>query len=384
MTSNRSIPQPAELQRLSYSQGQMLRSRDFRDQMSFAAQLRWWHNRALHNTFGVVTGGLQVTLKPDGKSVSVEPGLAYDCFGRELMLFHRQSVAIPEMTQSITLLARYKDTPLFAENHDLAGACLPGTASLSEEQPDLFWKVSRTVQIRDGVPLAQLAYESSVKLDTFPQGITIPDPLNTRIRYDTDQKLLIYKGVMTDAEKDALLRLSADEAFQEAIKALFEMTRDLKRNLAPTVARPLARPRIGNGTTISGGTHWEIWDLSSLGLVGLQVRIDTSAVGFTEVPCYFAWLYWPHLDLSPFQQQSLPSQLFLSGFQYVEETSINGFVFRCFPIESIGASGPNPIEQELLGFAQEQQFSVCWLGIQLEPGQGAESNDKGVSHGHLG
>jgi hypothetical protein len=46
-------PEPVEIERLRYWQGQKLRSRDFRDQMEMAAQLRWWHNRALHQAFGV-------------------------------------------------------------------------------------------------------------------------------------------------------------------------------------------------------------------------------------------------------------------------------------------------------------------------------------------
>src|ERR1035438_517824 len=48
-----------ELERLRYWQGQMLRSRDFRDDGAIEAQRRWWHNRALHAAFGI-NYGLQV------------------------------------------------------------------------------------------------------------------------------------------------------------------------------------------------------------------------------------------------------------------------------------------------------------------------------------
>jgi len=87
-----SAPDRPELQRLRYWQGQMLRSRDFRDQAAIEAQLRWWHNRALHNAFGVVEG-MEVTQ--DASSVMVGRGLAYDCFGRELILVQEESIAVP-------------------------------------------------------------------------------------------------------------------------------------------------------------------------------------------------------------------------------------------------------------------------------------------------
>src|SRR5262245_45150861 len=45
-----------EPERFRYWQGQMLRSRDFNDQTARAAEMRWWHNRAIHRAFGVCLG----------------------------------------------------------------------------------------------------------------------------------------------------------------------------------------------------------------------------------------------------------------------------------------------------------------------------------------
>ena len=42
-----------KLERVRYWQGQMLRSRDFNDMHAVEEQRRWWHNRALHNAYGV-------------------------------------------------------------------------------------------------------------------------------------------------------------------------------------------------------------------------------------------------------------------------------------------------------------------------------------------
>jgi hypothetical protein len=67
------------LERLRYWQGQLLKSRDFQDQLRYDAQLRAWHNAALHQAAGVVSG-LQIV------NGIVTCGFGYDCVGRELIL----------------------------------------------------------------------------------------------------------------------------------------------------------------------------------------------------------------------------------------------------------------------------------------------------------
>src|SRR5215217_9696633 len=98
-----------ELERLKYWQGQKLLSRDFRDQTSYEAQLRWWHNRALHNSFGV-SYGFTVTL--DNDRIQIDCGVAYDCYGRELILQAPREIALPpaptKAFESMTLLASFK------------------------------------------------------------------------------------------------------------------------------------------------------------------------------------------------------------------------------------------------------------------------------------
>jgi hypothetical protein len=90
------IVNPRELQRLRYTPGQDLLSRDFRDQGRFDEQLRWWHNRAMHGAFGVRAGlRVQPVETAPQPRVEVSPGLAYDSFGRELILFSRERAACP-------------------------------------------------------------------------------------------------------------------------------------------------------------------------------------------------------------------------------------------------------------------------------------------------
>lgn len=138
-----------ELQRLRYWQGQTLKSRDFRDQLAVEAQLRWWHNRALHNAFGIVEG---FEVEQNGEAAIIHRGLAYDCFGRELILTADVTFPLPAES-SMTLLARYQETRQFSRKDEIA-ACAPNQA-LTTEHPEFFWKRTDEVEVRDGVPLAR-------------------------------------------------------------------------------------------------------------------------------------------------------------------------------------------------------------------------------------
>ena len=111
-----------EMQRLKYWQGQKLLSRDFRDQTSYEAQLRWWHNRALHNAYGV-SYGFAVTLLDT--RVRIDCGVAYDCYGRELVLQQPRELALLDPGddfKSTTLVASFDggDRSSFATSLSIA------------------------------------------------------------------------------------------------------------------------------------------------------------------------------------------------------------------------------------------------------------------------
>ncbi|OGL44928.1 MAG: hypothetical protein A2149_03240 [Candidatus Schekmanbacteria bacterium RBG_16_38_11] len=63
--------------------------------------------------------------------------------------------------------------------------------------------------------------EISEILASLPSEVTFPGSLADKIRYDADAKLLFFTGMMTTGEQTALLALSADIPYQDAINALF-------------------------------------------------------------------------------------------------------------------------------------------------------------------
>jgi hypothetical protein len=125
--------------------------RDFSDQGAQDDQLRWWHTRALHNAWGI-SDGLRVTAVKPGETVELSAGVAFDLFGRELVLSENRQVPVPETADEYILLIRYDHPVPDCESTD--GLCVESFVAASGVR--LIWKLRRTVTPADGVPLAIL------------------------------------------------------------------------------------------------------------------------------------------------------------------------------------------------------------------------------------
>lgn len=328
MSTNR----PFTLERLRFWQGQKLLGRDFRDQLARESQLRWWHNRAMHNAFGVSFGFEVSPVVDAGKLVAVlvTCGVAYDCFGRELLLQNTREINlpsdVPEKNRKITLVASYK------EGRRCGNECVPVCACRTDE-PQLEWKLSHLLELSDGVPLAEVSYDPAAE-----SGERVPV---------------------------------------------------LNANFSAHHARALSRPRIGRGATVPGNTSWEPWNEILAGIraakfeipLGVQVTIDTSSAGFTDVPCYFAWLQgslWNKTNI----------EFFPVPFSHIDNETPQQFRFRVWlpPVVTVlGArvrlANASPISRsvrrrarrseptgfslnEFVNFARAQSLYVCWIGLQ--------------------
>jgi len=86
-----SDPQPFE--RMNYFNGQRLTASDFRSEQDYQMRVRRSLNRALYSP-GVVTG-MEVEAHPaDTHRVIVQPGLAFDFLGREVILLEPREVTV--------------------------------------------------------------------------------------------------------------------------------------------------------------------------------------------------------------------------------------------------------------------------------------------------
>ena len=402
-----------ELQRLRFWQGQKLLSRDFRDQVSYESELRWWHNRALHNAYGV-SYGFQVTF--DDTHVEINCGVAYDCYGRELILQAPKRMAVPEPDKGferMTLVAGIAA----ADQHISRREVLMGTVDCSSNRmaPTFQWKQSRCCQFVDGVPLAEISYEPAAPLESLPPNVRFPPSPDQKVYFDEEKGLLIAIGGLTDEEEAELKKLSDDAAFTAAIDKLLaadQRTPVLNAYFVAQRARGLTRPRIGSGATVAGDTAWDLWTeiiLDRAGQkvpadLGVQVTVDTSGAGFTETPCYFAWLqgtlwdqvhlnFFPvpivHIDRETYRRFRfrlwMPSIIALIGarIRYANvEPDLAGFSGTSIPFNLMslpffnfdttmsGARAANVQAQprsfatDFVNFARQQKLHVCWMGIQ--------------------
>jgi hypothetical protein len=216
-------------ERFRYWPGQMVRARDFTAQLAEAERFGRWHQRAIHNAFGV-RFGFDVTLDTSSRvpRVRIECGVAFDCSGAMLVLQRPRAIAIPplEPRQSLSLVVLSRDA---------GGACACGCSHA-------------------GVDTSQSASGSSL--------------LEADLAFD-------WRARQHDDAGHAVLlaRVSRGEGDEIVVDATVRV-----------VTRPLARPRVGSGATPGARTPWEPW------AAGMQTRIDTSAAGFTQTPSYIASL----------------------------------------------------------------------------------------------
>ena len=100
------------LERLRYFTGQMLTAENFQLEQEYFREKSKLHNRSLHG-FGIVSG-LKVIV--DAGQIVVEPGLALDCEGNELVITAAQSIVAPLKSDNWT--SAYVNVSYAEENTD--------------------------------------------------------------------------------------------------------------------------------------------------------------------------------------------------------------------------------------------------------------------------
>jgi hypothetical protein len=221
-----SIP---DLKRIQFFTGQRLTAQDLTDLQSANRELRWLHNRSLHG-WGIGSG-YTVTGETGDTSLTVSPGYAIDCLGRELILTDPVTLAIPAIAgissggnvtpATFFLTVSYLDDADQATLENRPGVCLPaGTVRLTEA-PVVQWLTLAQIQLGINVILAE--------------------------------------ALVLNCQLNAPLGL------------------DVRR-----AARPSDQPYINAGQVPPAGIIWNPID------GGIFAHVDTSAAKFAATPAYFA------------------------------------------------------------------------------------------------
>jgi hypothetical protein len=98
---------PFPYRRVNYFHGQLLTAEDFRDEQTYFREKHRALNRYLYD-WGIVCG-LKVSLHRDG--VRVEPGLAFDCQGNEIVVPEIVDMPLPESEASQYIVIEYTEKP---------------------------------------------------------------------------------------------------------------------------------------------------------------------------------------------------------------------------------------------------------------------------------
>jgi hypothetical protein len=322
---------PVEIDHFTFWNGQTLRSSDLNGIVRVSEELQWWHNRALHNAYGI-RSGLDATPQPSAKNkpltgVHVTLGIAYDSFGR--MLFHQEDelAALPEnlssRVSSLVLLLRYPRAPEVSCGCEVAPACCLGHTCRGAGWAEFVWMDAANVRPGDGVPLARVNFAVTGK--------------NVRAQFDF--------------------------TFRQ-----------------PRV-RAYQRPHLVTDKTVPGSTPWMRGHIV-LQIIPTNVRqlfwqpvdvlVDTSAAGFADTPCYFASISGPLVDVS--RQLYLPA-----AFPHIVREFRDRFTFRFWipSLEEELLNSPSGIASahtpagwvvgfpRFVAFARRQQLCVTWLGCDM-------------------
>lgn len=133
---------PGAPKRSRFSNDQVLTPADFEREQQYVREKLKRHNRTLHG-FGIVSG---LKVKIVSGRIIVEPGLALDCEGNELLIETPQTVAAPSLVSSSDELssdvsssgASSKALPSSVSSSAVFSEALSSIASLAEASPKAF------------------------------------------------------------------------------------------------------------------------------------------------------------------------------------------------------------------------------------------------------
>jgi hypothetical protein len=122
---------------------------------------------------------------------------------------------------------RYHSDPAHPEKNYLAFRGVMSTdecRTVLALSADPTFRKAVTALSRKSLHLHHTAYP----LDAWPAEVDIPDAFAKKLEYDDSTHLVVFKGIMSSDEHDALLGLSPEEPFQKAIEALYRTSQQLR------------------------------------------------------------------------------------------------------------------------------------------------------------
>jgi len=305
-------------ERLRFFNGQQLFASDVQAIDDFDRDMRWLHNRSLHQAG--VGNGFAVSGRRGDREVIVQPGYADDAQGREIVLLDTQVEPVPPVSGEPDGQPAYFDlTVSYPSDDDLEeaetreGVCLPRGAVRLRERPVFCW---------------------------------------VRLRRDADGQLrAVDAGQAAQIQAGMFIVLARAEVLNCQLNADLSIAQRRQ-------ARPPQQPVIRCATV---AVTWDVWTVDSETAIGLKTTVDTSAMTFRTTPCYSA-------RVSGVRPLDITSGHFrvvlLDGPAYIQDPTASGF--GCFvPVLKLaGGFGLSVTELEAVITDPGVPWAVTWLAIE--------------------
>jgi hypothetical protein len=307
------------VERLRFFDGQPLFASDLQDIEASDRELRWLHNRSLHQPG--IGNGYAVSGRKGDREVTVQPGYALNAEGAEIVLREAQVQQVPPVSAEpdgqpvyFDLTVSYPTDDDLEEAETREGVCLPRGVVRLRERPVFCW-----VRLR---------------LDANRTLRAVSDVQAMQIQ--TGMKVVLARAEVLNC------RLNADLAIAQ------------RRN-----ARPSRQPVIRCATQAAA---WEFWSLPNETILGFKAPVDTSAAGFRVTPCYSARISGerPLLLTLPGNGDDDTNFILLDGPAYIHDPGPKGFVCH-IPVFSV--VDPLVFVDALTDLASKK-WAVTWLGIE--------------------
>jgi len=307
-----------DLSRVTFFDGQRLAADDLNDAATVQRELRWLHNRSLHN-WGIGLG-FAVTGGKGDRQVQIGPGYAVDCCGREIILTETIGKNVPARAgdasgQAVVfyLVAAYPDDAALAVLDRQQGECDADGAVRLAERAAIYWKAQGEQTVETGMEI--------VLAQAKVQNCQLAAPISV------DQR---------------------------------------------RTARASQQPVIASGATPAGSTSWTAWTIvagDSEVVLGVKTDVDTSEARFGTTPQYQARLRGERVLAGG---GTIDGPFMIDGTVFVDAPTRNGFTLFV-AMEWDGTAGLGQIalnpsallepRQSLLDVTRTN-WSVVWVGVE--------------------
>jgi hypothetical protein len=132
------------IERLQFFNGQRLFATDLQGLEAFNREMRWLHNRSLHQPG--IGAGFAVYGKKGDRQVTIGPGYAIDAEGREIILTEDEIEPVPPVSTDADgrpvhyyLTVSYPTDDALERAETRAGICVPPGAVRLRERPVICW-----------------------------------------------------------------------------------------------------------------------------------------------------------------------------------------------------------------------------------------------------